>query len=232
MIKASVPAASTYVVILAAGKGSRMQSDIPKQFLRLKGKPVIFHSIIPFVEELPEASLILVLPPGTPEEEKKEIAGMFPGVSFLFAEGGDTRFLSVCNGLKKIENESIVLVHDSARCLVSRELIRRVYEDALKHGSAVPVVSCHDSVRLLDDTGSHPFDRERVRLVQTPQGFRSAILLPAFQCSFLPHFTDEATVVEHAGFPVFLTEGEETNIKITRPADLIRAESILNERAG
>jgi 2-C-methyl-D-erythritol 4-phosphate cytidylyltransferase len=129
--------------------------------------------------------------------------------------------------LKLAEGESIIFVHDGVRCLVSNELIRRCYAKAVKEGSAIPFIPSKDSVRLLTDSGSEVADRNNVMLVQTPQTFQSDILLPAFNVEYKEEFTDEATVVEAAGNKVSLVEGEENNIKITRPVDLIVAEQLL-----
>jgi 2-C-methyl-D-erythritol 4-phosphate cytidylyltransferase len=132
--------------------------------------------------------------------------------------------------LKLVEEESIVFVHDGVRCLLTKELIHRCYQKALETGSAIPAITSKDSIRLLDKEDSEAFDRNKVMLVQTPQTFQSKILLPAFQVEYKDEFTDEATVVEDYGVKISLVEGEENNIKITRPVDLLIAERILEER--
>jgi 2-C-methyl-D-erythritol 4-phosphate cytidylyltransferase len=142
--------------------------------------------------------------------------------------GGDTRFQSVKNGLQLIEEESIIFVHDAVRCLISAALIHACYEKAVETGSAIPVVTSKDSVRMLTDEGNDAVDRNKVMLVQTPQTFHSKILLPAFKIDYKDKFTDEATVVEAYGLKVSLVEGEESNIKITTPMDLMMAESLLS----
>ena len=219
------------VVILAAGKGSRMQQTTPKQFIAVHGKPVLFHSIKPFLSALPHAELIIVVPPGEVAFCKEQMHQWFPGMSFQITEGGETRFHSVKNGLALIKKTEIILVHDSARCLLTAELVERVFRSAVEMGSAIPAIACHDSVRLTDQGTSRPLDRDQIRLVQTPQAFKSDIILKAFHADYRPSFTDEATVVEANGCFVNLVEGEETNIKITRPGDLERAESILRSRS-
>jgi 2-C-methyl-D-erythritol 4-phosphate cytidylyltransferase len=145
------------------------------------------------------------------------------------AIGGDTRFQSVKNGLKLVERESIIFVHDAVRCLASVDLIHRCYELALETGTAVPAIPSRDSVRILSDDGSGVIDRDKVMLVQTPQTFHSKILLPAFDIDYKDKFTDEATVVEAYGLRVSLADGEETNIKITRPIDLLIAEKVIEQ---
>lgn len=207
-----------------------MQADTPKQFLLLRGKPLLYHSIKAFMTALPEIRFIVVLPPDHLEHGKQMVTEMFPSVEFIFSAGGETRFHSVQNGLKMIskEMESIILVHDSARCLVSPGLVKRCALAAEKDGSAIPVIPCSDSVRWVEGNGNHPLDRSHIRLVQTPQAFSSRIILPAFSADYLPSFTDEATVVEHMGEVVNLIEGDAGNIKVTRPEDLALAEALMS----
>jgi 2-C-methyl-D-erythritol 4-phosphate cytidylyltransferase len=138
----------------------------------------------------------------------------------------------VKNGLKLVDGVGIIFVHDAVRCLVTTELIHRCYEHALQMGSAVPVVRAKDSVRLLNEeqNDNEVLDREKVVLVQTPQTFHSRILLPAFEIDYKVRFTDEATVIETFGLKISLVEGEDNNIKITRPVDLLIAEKLLEAR--
>ena len=143
--------------------------------------------------------------------------------------GRDTRFQSVKNGLQLVEDESMIFVHDGVRCLLSTDLIKRCYDQAIETGSAIPAISSKDSVRLITEEGNEAFDRSKVKLIQTPQTFHSKILLPAFNIDYKDKFTDEATVVEAFGLKVFLIEGEENNIKITRPVDMLFAEKILDQ---
>jgi 2-C-methyl-D-erythritol 4-phosphate cytidylyltransferase len=216
-----------YAVIVAGGTGTRMGSDIPKQFLLLKDKPVLYYSLRAFLEAFDDLSVILVLPADYSKLGEETIDAFFDKNRVQVTEGGSTRFQSVKNGLKLVKEESIVFVHDAVRCLVSEKLIFRCYESVLKTGSAVPVIPCKDSVRLLTEEGNEAIDRNKVMLVQTPQTFHSKILLPAFQIDDKDKFTDEATVVEAYGLKVTLVEGEESNIKITRPVDLLTAEQFL-----
>jgi 2-C-methyl-D-erythritol 4-phosphate cytidylyltransferase len=132
--------------------------------------------------------------------------------------------------LALIGNESIIFVHDGVRCLITKELIYRCYKQALESGTAIPAITSKDSIRILREEGNEAFDRNRVMLIQTPQTFHSKILLPAFQIGYKDKFTDEATVVEAYGIKVSLVEGEDTNIKITKPVDLLLAEQILFEK--
>ncbi len=217
----------TYVVIVAGGAGKRMGSLLPKQFLLLKNKPVLYYTIGVFLKALPLCKVIVVLPEENLELGKEIIDGFFDAQRIQLTVGGETRFHSVQNGLKLIEEESIIFVHDGVRCLVSEELINRCYAAALETGSAIPAIECRDSVRMITEDGNDPVDRSKLRLVQTPQTFHSKILLPAFTIDYKAWFTDEANVVEAFGLKVTLVQGEETNIKITNPIDLVIAEKIL-----
>jgi 2-C-methyl-D-erythritol 4-phosphate cytidylyltransferase len=219
-----------YAVIVAGGSGKRMGTEIPKQFLLLKGKPVLFYTIEAFLKAFAEIKIILVLPEEHLELGKEIVDGYFDARQIQIAQGGETRFHSVSNGLKLIDDESIIFVHDGVRCLVSDELIHRCYHTTLETGSAIPVVDCKDSVRIVSAGGNEPIDRTTIKQVQTPQTFHSKILLPAFSIDYKERFTDEANVVEAFGLKVTLVQGEDTNIKITNPMDLLIAESILEKR--
>lgn len=216
-----------YAIIVAGGSGTRMGTSLPKQFLLLHQKPVLYYTLKTFLESYPDLHIILVLPVDYTDMGQEIIDAYFDKERIRITAGGDTRFQSVKNGLALVEKESIVFVHDGVRCLLTKDLIRRCYESALSTGSAIPVLPSRDSVRLVRDNGSDALDRNRIVLVQTPQTFHSKIILPAFQIDYKDKFTDEATVVEAFGMQVTLVEGEERNIKITRPEDLVVAESYL-----
>lgn len=218
-----------YAVIVAGGSGKRMGTQIPKQFLLLKGKPVLFYTIEAFFKAYTDINIILVLPEEHLELGKEIVDGYFDAQKIQITQGGETRFHSVSNGLKLIEEESIIFVHDGVRCLVSTELIHRCYNAALETGSAIPAVECKDSVRKVTEEGNEPVDRSTLKLVQTPQTFHSKLLLPAFAIDYKERFTDEASVVEAFGLKVTLVQGEDSNIKITNPVDLIIAENILDK---
>ncbi|MBL7744859.1 MAG: 2-C-methyl-D-erythritol 4-phosphate cytidylyltransferase [Chitinophagaceae bacterium] len=221
-----------YAIVVAGGSGTRMGGHLPKQFMLLKNKPVLYYTLKAFLGSYPDLQIILVLPADFTDMGQEIIDAYFDKERIRITAGGDTRFQSVKNGLMLVEKESIVFVHDGVRCLLSADLIHRCYEAALSTGSAVPTITCKDSVRLLKEDGSDAIDRNRIMLVQTPQTFHSKILLPAFQIDYKDKFTDEATVVEAFGLKVTLVEGEESNIKITKPVDLLMAEKILEERSG
>ena len=219
-----------YAIIVAGGSGKRMGSALPKQFLPLRGKPVLYYSIKSFLDSYEDLKIILVLPVDFVDIGREIIDAWFEKDRIRIAAGGDTRFQSVKNGLAMVEEEAIIFVHDAVRCLLSGELIRRCYAMAMQSGSAIPVVTCKDSVRLLGDEDSESIDRDKVLLVQTPQTFHSRILLPAFEIDYKEKFTDEAAVVEAFGLKISLVEGESTNIKITTPVDLVIVEALLKQR--
>ncbi len=217
-----------YAIVVAGGSGTRMGAGLPKQFMLLRDKPVLYYTLKAFLEAYDDLQVILVLPVDYTDMGQEIIDAFFDKERIKITAGGDTRFQSVKNGLCLIDEESIIFVHDGVRCLVSKELIHRCYQQAVETGTAIPVVPSKDSIRLITEEGNEAFDRNKVMLVQTPQTFHSKILLPAFQIDYKDKFTDEATVVEAYGMKVSLVEGEENNIKITRPVDLLIAESILN----
>ncbi len=221
-----------YAVMVAGGSGSRMGGNLPKQFRLLRGKPVLYYSLKIFLDAYEDLQVILVLPVDYTDMGQEIIDAYFDKNRVRITAGGDTRFQSVKNGLALVEEESVIFVHDGVRCLLTADLIHRCYAQALKTGTAIPAIPAKDSIRLLEEDGSLAFDRSKVMLVQTPQTFHSKILLPAFQIDFKEQFTDEATVVEAYGMKVSLVAGEENNIKITRPLDLLIAAGILEERGA
>jgi 2-C-methyl-D-erythritol 4-phosphate cytidylyltransferase len=222
-----------YAIIVAGGAGSRMGTPVPKQFLPLNGRPVLWYTLDTFLGVFPDLEIILVVPAAHVERARALVSGFAGAGRIRLVSGGNTRFHSVRNGLELAVGESVIFVHDGVRCLVSRELIQRCYEQAVRLGSAIPVTGSGDSVRLVGEEGSSkPIDRDRIKLVQTPQTFRSDILLEAYKTDHQEAFTDDATVVEVAGHAVHLIEGEVNNIKITTPADLVIAGQLLAERVG
>lgn len=214
-------------VVVAGGNGSRMKSNLPKQFLLLNGKPILFYTLNTFLKSFDDLQIILVLPEEFIAAGQEIIDAFFDYNRIQIAIGGRTRFHSVQNGLQLIKEEAIIFVHDGVRCLISTTLIQHCYQAALENGTAIPVMSSKDSIRLTTSDSNEAIDRERIKLVQTPQTFHSKILLPAFNIDFKDKFTDEASVVEAFGIKVSLIEGEETNIKITTPFDLLIAEQLV-----
>ena len=204
-----------------------MGSDLPKQFMLLKEKPLLYYPINTFLTAFPDLEVILVLPVDHIDKGQEIIDAYFDKDRIQIIEGGETRFHSVKNGLQLVREDSIVFVHDAVRSLVTRELINRCFQTAVETGSAVPAIPSKDSIRLVHEEGNDPLDRTKVMLIQTPQTFHSKILLPAFQIDYKDRFTDEATVVEAFGLKISLVEGDENNIKITRPLDMLIAEKLL-----
>lgn len=214
-------------IIVAGGSGTRMGSAVPKQFLQLAGKPVLWHTVNAFVQAYIDMEIVLVLP----EAHFSYVAdwiGDFKQV--MLVKGGETRFNSVLNGLNTVQEPAVIFVHDGVRPMVSTALIHRCYEGAIAQGSAIPVIDMKDSIRELVPGGNRAVDREQFKIIQTPQTFLSEWILPAFEQPFDPLFTDEATVVERQGRQVQLVPGDEANIKITRPLDLTIAEALLGAR--
>lgn len=212
-----------YAIIVAGGKGLRMGGDIPKQFLPIGGKPVLMRTIEVFRQAFPDIHVIIVLPVSQQEYWQQLCREYAFGVPFQIADGGETRFHSVSNGLKLIPTgtDGIVGVHDGVRPFVSVETIRRCYDEAITFGAVVPVVPVVETVRqLCGDGTSVTVPRDDYKLVQTPQTFRISLLKEAYQQPYTSFFTDDASVVEALGEPVHLVEGNRENIKITTPADI------------
>lgn len=220
-----------YVIIVAGGSGSRMGATLPKQFLLLNGKPILSYTIEAFLRYSPAIQIKLVLP-AEQIAIWESLSPPYPSVHIT--TGGATRFQSVRNGLNCIEgHEGLVAVHDGVRPFVSPTIIQKSFESAAQFGTAVVSVPSKDSVRLLAANGQNQaVDRSHVRLIQTPQTFRVDLLKKAFQTPELPTFTDDASVVEAAGFGIHLIEGAYENIKITTPEDLVWAETFVHHHLG
>lgn len=219
-----------YALIVAGGSGLRMGADKPKQFLLLRGKPILYYTIQQFWNTYPDIRILLVLPKDFIKEGQELLKELDASIDLQFVTGGATRFHSVQNGLKCISETGIVFVHDGVRCLLTENLIKACYDQALAIGSAIPAVAATDSIRIVHGDASQVADRNLVRIIQTPQTFQTSLLLPSFETDYLDSFTDEATVVEAAGKMVHLIDGDYNNIKITRPVDLLIAENILKQR--
>ena len=219
-----------FAIIVAGGSGTRMGGSVPKQFMLLKDKPVLYYTLSTFLDSYTDLQVILVLHMEYTDMGQEIIDAFFDKERIRITAGGDTRFQSVKNGLALVEEESVVFVHDGVRCLLSKDLIHRCYQQAVETGTAIPAIPSKDSIRLITEEGNAAYAGNKVMLIQTPQTFHSKIIVPAFQIDYKDKFTDKATVTEAYGIKVSLVEGEETNIKITRPVDLLLAEQILAER--
>lgn len=222
-----------YVIIVAGGKGLRMGSDVPKQFLPVGGVPVLMRTISRFAEAVPGLGIILVLPESQHGYWNSLCREHSFTVSHTVVNGGDTRFASSRNGLMAIpaDAQGLVGIHDGVRPFVSAEVICRCYDAACSHGAAIPVMPVTDTLRLVSpDGGGHNVLRSDYRVVQTPQVFDISLARRAFDRPYSESFTDDASVVEAAGHRVTMVEGNRENIKLTTPFDLKIAESLLNAR--
>ncbi|MBY0244888.1 MAG: 2-C-methyl-D-erythritol 4-phosphate cytidylyltransferase [Sphingobacteriaceae bacterium] len=217
-----------YAIIVAGGSGNRMKATLPKQFLLLHGKPILMHSLIAFHKSIFQPHLILVLPKAFHHLWKELCIEHNFALNHTLIEGGEERFFSVQNGLKIVPNQAIVAIHDGVRPLVSDEIIVNGYQTAQLKGNAIPAVTPTDSVRKIDAKDSYILNRDELRLIQTPQVFKSEIIKKAYEQKFDTKFTDDASVVENIGETVHLTLGERKNIKITYPEDLLFAELFFN----
>lgn len=217
-----------YALIVAGGKGLRMGGELPKQFLPIgNGQPVLMHTLNTFFAFDSEITLVLVLPKDHQPYWKSLCELHQFEVPHIIADGGDTRFASVKNGLAHVDGNGLVAVHDGVRPFVAPEVIDRCYEVAAQHKAVVPVVKIVETVRQLEADGSRTVCRDEYRLVQTPQVFDAALLLQAYAQPYDPLFTDDASVVEAMGVPVSLVPGNRENIKITTPFDLKVAKALL-----
>ena len=216
------PLTNFFAIIVAGGSGSRMNSDVPKQFLLLNGKPILQHTIERFLNVSPVPHLILVLPDRDrlTWQTLCQQHNFYPDIDIV--DGGETRFQSVRNGLESIRSpDGLVAVHDGVRPFVSAEIIQDSYKTAARTGSAVACVPVKDSVRQVGPDGSSvALDRNTLRLIQTPQTFELSRFRRAFQTDEQAFFTDCASVMDYAGFTVTLIDGAYENIKITTPDDL------------
>lgn len=215
------------VLIVAGGKGLRMGSDLPKQFLPIGGKPVLMHTIEAFHHFDRTMKIILVLP----QEQQTYWQELCAKHSFVIehtvVDGGETRFHSVKNGLACV-NSGLVGVHDGVRPFVSPEVIKRCYELAAIKKAVIPVIDVVETVRHITETGSETVSRNDYKLVQTPQVFDAELLKQAYAQEYTPFFTDDASVVEAMGVSVCLAKGNRENIKITTPFDLKISSALVN----
>jgi len=214
------------VIIVAGGIGTRMNSDIPKQFLEISGKPIVMHTIEKFYSFDHSITIVLVLPEQHILLWHKLVEKHNFNIPLQLANGGETRFDSVKNGLKIIKN-GIVAIHDAVRPFVSLETIKRAFETAISKGNAIPAIGINDSLRILDNYGNKPLDRSVIRIIQTPQCFEVTLIKKAYDQPFDSSFTDDASVLEKIGEEINLIEGNQENIKITHPTDLMIANTLL-----
>jgi 2-C-methyl-D-erythritol 4-phosphate cytidylyltransferase len=215
-----------FAIIVAGGNGQRMNAELPKQFLLLRGKPVIMHCIKKFFDC--DAEIIVVLPQAHLnfwEELKLKYNFKIP---HKVISGGTTRCESVFNGLGLVDNnDSVIAVHDAVRPLISDIVIIKLFAAAEEKGNAIPVIGVRDSLRKVSGSENGQVNRDDYRIVQTPQVFQTKILKDVFENTQERNFTDEASLVESCGIKINIEKGEQRNIKITFPEDLILAEALL-----
>jgi 2-C-methyl-D-erythritol 4-phosphate cytidylyltransferase len=219
-----------YALIVAGGKGTRIKSKIPKQFLELNGLPVLMHTILAFYRYSDQIKIILVLP----EDYFSTWEMLCNQYNFhkpiVLQHGGESRFLSVKNGLEKIEGDGLVAIHDGVRPMVNEDIIAASFRLAAVHQSAVAAVRLKESIRMTDQDQTTAVDRSRFRLIQTPQTFRVSLIKEAYKQKEDLSLTDDASVAERAGYPISLFEGSYENIKITTHEDLVIAEALLKSK--
>jgi 2-C-methyl-D-erythritol 4-phosphate cytidylyltransferase len=219
-----------YAIIVAGGKGTRLKSETPKQFLELCGKPILVHTIEAFYNYSSDVVVILVLPQ-TCFELWDSIAKKYHlNERIILQAGGETRFQSVKNGLAKIEGEGLVAIHDGVRPLVSKDIIAESFRMAAIQGSAVAAVPLKDSIRIAEQEMTKAMNRSKFRLIQTPQTFDVHLIRSAYRLKEDETLTDDASVAERTGHTISLFEGSYENIKITTPEDLVVAEALLKMR--
>jgi 2-C-methyl-D-erythritol 4-phosphate cytidylyltransferase len=216
-----------HALIVAGGKGTRIKSKTPKQFIELNGKPVLLHTLEAFFQYSENIKVILVLP----EDDFETWSDITQKYGFtkkvVLQKGGDTRFQSVKNGLDKIQGDGLVAIHDGVRPLVSPDIIGASFRLAAVHKTAVAAVRLKESIRITDQDNTKAMDRSKFRLIQTPQTFDLTLIKQAYQIKEDLSLTDDASVAERAGHVISLFEGSYRNIKITTEEDLLIAEALL-----
>jgi 2-C-methyl-D-erythritol 4-phosphate cytidylyltransferase len=218
-----------YIVIVAGGTGTRMKSEVPKQFIELLGTPILMHTINRFTSTFPAINVILVLSPDFIEHWEALCDKHNFTIPHQQSLGGATRFHSVQNGLMLVPDDSLVGIHDAARPLVSDQTIKLAFDKAAEKGNASPAIALHESIRLVENDANKAVDRSKYYTIQTPQCFQSSLIKKAFTQEFELTFTDDASVLEATGESINLVDGNIENIKITTPQDLLIANAIMNK---
>jgi 2-C-methyl-D-erythritol 4-phosphate cytidylyltransferase len=220
-----------YVLITAAGAGVRMNSPLPKQFMELQGKPVLFHTISRFIQFSLGIKIILVLPQQQIAYWNELCDTYRFRVPLSVVAGGPTRFHSVKNGLTKVPNDAIVAIHDGVRPLVSMETIKQAFHYASLFGNAIPAIGVSESVRVMERSVSKIIDRNSLRIIQTPQCFKASLIKKAYGVNFMESFTDDASVLEYSGERIFIVDGNRENIKITSQEDFVIASALMGHQS-
>ncbi len=220
-----------YAIIVAGGNGTRMNNPVPKQFLKLEGKPILLLTINKFLDTDPNIEIILVLPQDHLKYWEQLCAENVFHKTVKVAYSGESRFHSVKNGLEFVTENGVVAIHDAVRPLVSSKTILATFKAAEMYGNAIPAIPIYDSIRQIESTRTIAVDRSRYCATQTPQCFRSDIIKKAYQQEYHYTYTDDAIVVEAMGEHIRLVDGNPENIKITGPKDLLIAEVLLKAEA-
>jgi 2-C-methyl-D-erythritol 4-phosphate cytidylyltransferase len=219
-----------YALVVAGGKGTRINSKTPKQFLELDGLPVLMHTLLAFYGYSEHITVILVLP----EDDLQTWHSLCSQHNFtrplILQKGGETRFQSVKNGLQRIEDDGLVAIHDGVRPLVSEDIIAASFRLAAIHQSAIAAMPLKESIRMIDHDNTRAVDRSKYRLIQTPQTFRVSLIKKAYEMQEDLSLTDDASVAENSGHVISLFEGSYENIKITTTEDLVIADALLKAR--
>lgn len=205
----------------------RMNTPLPKQFLLLKGLPVLMHTLSVFYRFHADTSLVLVLPHQQESYWQQLCRDYTFTIPHRMVVGGPTRFHSVKNALKILPDDGVVAIHDGVRPLVSVKTIAEAFRIAEKLGNAIPVVKITESVRIVDGAFNKPLRRDSLRIIQTPQCFRAKLIKKAYETNYDESFTDDASVLEKTGEKIYLCEGNRENIKITTPEDMVVAEALM-----
>lgn len=219
-----------YALIVAGGSGSRMQSDIPKQFITIGNKPILLHTLEAFYRYNQQMQIILVLPAEQIAHWKEARKTYNCQVPHAIVEGGNSRFQSVKNGLILVPPEAMVAIHDGVRPFVSQETLGKGFTTAAEAGSAITSVPLKESIRRITAKGNKAENRNEFCLIQTPQTFRAQLIKEAYRQAENEQFTDCASVAEAAGNSITLISGSYENIKITTPEDLLLAETLLKRK--
>lgn len=218
-----------YAIIVAGGTGSRIGSERPKQFLLLKGLPILMYSLRAFHRYDSSIKLLISLHPDYLDTWKTLCLQHGFNLDHQVIAGGDTRYQSVKNALLTLPESGLIAVHDAARPLVTVDLIERSFHEAARFSSSVPGIPVNETVRQIINDKVILIDRTSLRIIQTPQVFEASVLHHAYKQEFDTTFTDDASLLEAMGIQPHLTEGDPRNIKITIPSDIRVAEALLDE---
>ncbi len=217
------------VIIVAAGAGRRMNTNIPKQFIRIANKTILQHTLEKFYSYDNTIKILIVLSEDYIDYWKQICMEDKINIKHDIVKGGAERFFSVQNALNKLDNTDLVAIHDAVRPFVNLQTIATTFSVAQQNNSAIPYIDTIDSLRIIEDNSSKPIDRQKIKIIQTPQVFNCEMIKQAYNQKYNPYFTDDASVFEEAGNIISLCNGNRNNIKITSQEDLIFAEFYINK---